>query len=155
MLSWFGKIGFLTMPPSPWKSTGESHGCYSFSNLLDPVAQGPIQPGLEHLQGCNTHSLFGQPVPAPHHSHSKEFPPDIQSKPSLLELKTIPPCPITIYLSKKLLLQQLHEVWTVVKPILSSLHLWIRKKFQFCWEHEETVLREVMIKSPHESVSYY
>ena len=33
----------------------------------------------------------------------KQFPPDIQSKPSLLELKTTPPCPVTVYSSKKLI----------------------------------------------------
>ena len=33
----------------------------------------------------------------------KELPPDIQSKPSLLELKTIPPCPIAVCPSKKLI----------------------------------------------------
>uniref|UniRef100_A0A8C9LBX5 Uncharacterized protein n=1 Tax=Pavo cristatus TaxID=9049 RepID=A0A8C9LBX5_PAVCR len=27
------------------------------------AAQGPIQPGLEHLQGWGTHSFSGQPVP--------------------------------------------------------------------------------------------
>ena len=30
------------------------------------VAQGPIQPGLECLQGWGTHSLSMQSVPAPH-----------------------------------------------------------------------------------------
>ena len=41
-------------------------------HLLDQVAQGPIQPGLEHLQGRSIHNLSGQPVPAPHHSLSKK-----------------------------------------------------------------------------------
>ena len=36
--------------------------------ILDQAAQGPIQPGCEHLQGWGIHSLSGQPVPAPHHS---------------------------------------------------------------------------------------
>jgi len=62
----------------------------------------PIQPGLEHLQGWGIHHLSGQPVPAPHHSHSKEFPPDIQPKPSLLQLKTISPCPAIVYPFKEL-----------------------------------------------------
>jgi len=30
-------------------------------------AQGPIQSGLEHLQGWDIHSFSGQPVPVPHH----------------------------------------------------------------------------------------
>uniref|UniRef100_A0A8V0XBP6 Sialin n=1 Tax=Gallus gallus TaxID=9031 RepID=A0A8V0XBP6_CHICK len=38
--------------------------------ILDQAAQGPIQPGLEHLQGQGIHSLSEQPVPAPHHSHN-------------------------------------------------------------------------------------
>ena len=71
--------------------------------ILDQAAQGPIQPALEHLQGWTIHSLSGQPVPERHHSLCKERPPDIQSKPSLCELKTIPPCPITVYPSKKLI----------------------------------------------------
>jgi len=58
--------------------------------VLDQAAQGPIQPGLEHLQGRSIHTLPRQPVPAPQHSLCEELPPDIQSKPSLLELKTIP-----------------------------------------------------------------
>ena len=40
------------------------------------AAQGPIQPGLEHLQGWGIHSLSGQPVPAPHHCLGKELPPE-------------------------------------------------------------------------------
>ena len=41
--------------------------------ILEQAAQGCIQPGLEHLQGRGIHSLSGQPVPAPHHSHSEEL----------------------------------------------------------------------------------
>ena len=40
---------------------------------LDQAAQGPIQPGLEHLQGRGTHSISGQPVPALQ-SRGKELP---------------------------------------------------------------------------------
>jgi len=40
--------------------------------ILNQAAQGPMQPGLEHLQGQG-HNLSGQPVPAPHYSHSKDF----------------------------------------------------------------------------------
>ena len=57
--------------------------------VLDQVAQGPIQTGLEHLQGWSIRSLSGQPVPASH-SLCEELPPDIQSKPSHPELKTTP-----------------------------------------------------------------
>ena len=72
--------------------------------IVDQAAQGPIQPGLEHLQGWSTHSLSGQPVPAPYYSLTKNLPPDIQSKSPLLQFKIIPPCPITIYSFKKLIL---------------------------------------------------
>jgi len=41
--------------------------------ILDQAAQGPIQPGLGHLQGRGIHNLSGQPVPAPHHSYSKKL----------------------------------------------------------------------------------
>ena len=64
--------------------------------VLAHAAQGPIQPGLEHLQGWGIHSLSGQPVSAPHYSLWEELAPDIQSKPSFLELKAIPSCPIII-----------------------------------------------------------
>ena len=77
-------------------------GCQSPHFILDQAAQGPIQPGFEHLQGQSIHSLSGQPVPAPHHSHSKELPPDIQPKSSLRQLKTISPCPAIIYPFKEL-----------------------------------------------------
>jgi len=69
--------------------------------ILDQAAQGLIQPGLEHLQGWGIHNLPGQLVPAPHHSHSKELPPDIQPKSSLLQLKTISLCPAIIYPCKE------------------------------------------------------
>ena len=41
--------------------------------IRDQAAQCLTQPGLEHLQGRGIHNLSGQPVPAPHHSHSKEL----------------------------------------------------------------------------------
>jgi len=44
----------------------------------------------------------GQPVPAPHHPLGKSLLPDIQPKSSLLQLKTISPCPAIIYPCKKL-----------------------------------------------------
>jgi len=36
----------------------------------DQAAQGPIQPGLEHIQGWSIHSFFGQLVPVPHYFHN-------------------------------------------------------------------------------------
>ena len=70
--------------------------------ILGQAAQGPIQPGLEHLQEQGIHNLPGQSVPAPYHSHSKELHPDIQPKSTLLQLKTIRPCPAVIYPFKEL-----------------------------------------------------
>jgi len=67
-----------------------------------PGCPGPIQPGLEHLQGRGIHSLSRQSVPEPHRSLCNELPPNIQSKPSLCELKTISSCPATIYPFKEL-----------------------------------------------------
>jgi len=42
--------------------------------ILDQAAQGPIQPGLEHLQGWSIHNLSEQPVSAPHNSLCEELP---------------------------------------------------------------------------------
>jgi len=54
-------------------------------DLIHQAAQGSVQPGLERLQEWGIHSLSEQPAPAPHHSHRKELPPDVQLKSSLLE----------------------------------------------------------------------
>jgi len=40
---------------------------------LDQVAQGSIQPGLEHFQGGGIHSFSGQPVPVFLHPHDEEM----------------------------------------------------------------------------------
>ena len=50
-------------------------GCQPLNQALDQRAQGPIQPGLEHLQGQSVHNLSGQLVPTPHHLLSVKFPP--------------------------------------------------------------------------------
>ena len=71
--------------------------------VLDQVAQDPIQPGRKYHQGWSIHSLSEQPVPAPHQSLCEELSPDIKSKPLLLELKTILPCPIAVCPCKKLI----------------------------------------------------
>jgi len=70
--------------------------------IPDQAAQSPIQPGLAHLQGWGIHSPSGQPVSALSTLAVKNFP-SIQSIPSFLELKTIPPCHVAIHLSKKLI----------------------------------------------------
>ena len=53
-------------------------GCQPPRLILDQAVLGPIQPGLECVQGQGIHNLSGQPIPAPHHCLCKEFPPDIQ-----------------------------------------------------------------------------
>ena len=53
----------------------------------DQVAQGHIQPAIEHLQGWGIRNFSEQPITAPHHCLCEEFPRDIQS--SLLELKIL------------------------------------------------------------------
>ena len=67
------------------------------------AAQGPIQPGLQHLHRWTGHPQpLWAAVPVPHHSQSKELPPDIQPKSSLLQLKTVSPCLAIIYPFKEL-----------------------------------------------------
>ena len=46
-------------------------------SIPDEAAQGPIQVGLEYLQGQGIHNLSGQTVPAPHHTVSEKLPPNI------------------------------------------------------------------------------
>ena len=55
--------------------------------VLEQVAQGHIQPAIEHLQGWGIRNFSEQPITAPHHCLCEEFPRDIQS--SLLELKIL------------------------------------------------------------------
>ena len=64
----------------------------------------PIQADLEHLQGDGIYNLPGQPVPVPHHSLCGKLLPDILPKSSLLQLKTVSPCPVIIYPCKELTL---------------------------------------------------
>ena len=42
-------------------------GCQPLDQALDQIAQGLVQPGLEHLQGWGIHSPSGQPIPTSHH----------------------------------------------------------------------------------------
>lgn len=44
---------------------------------LDQVAQDPIQPVLQQVQGWNVHHFSGKCVPVPQHPHNKEFLPYI------------------------------------------------------------------------------
>ena len=58
---------------------------------LDQVAQGPIQPHLESLQGHGIYHISGQSLPVPHHPHCKRLFPYIQSKSTLFKLEAISP----------------------------------------------------------------
>ena len=97
-MAWVGRDLKDHQAPTPYRMQGHQ----TPHLILDQATQGPIQPGLEHLEGWGIHNLSWQPVPAPHHSHSKELPPDIQPKSSLPQLKTIFPCPAVIYPCKEL-----------------------------------------------------
>ena len=82
-----------------FSETSAEEGILSSNEL---IAQGPIHPGLKHLQRQGIHNISGPPVLAPHHTLSKELSPDIYSKSPILLFKNIPPCSITIYPCKKL-----------------------------------------------------
>lgn len=60
----------LSSPTCPWQ------GRLS----LDPVAQSPIQPNVEHFQWRLIHKFLGQPIPVSHHPHCERFLPYIQTK---------------------------------------------------------------------------
>jgi len=66
-LAWVGR----DPKDHPVPNLGHRQGQQPPYLVLDEAAQGPIQPGLEHPQGWGIHIVSGQPVPAPHHSLSK------------------------------------------------------------------------------------
>ena len=55
---------------------------------------------FSHLQGWWLHQLPGQHIPISDHSFSKEFFPNFQSKPPLMQLEAIASRPITSYLGE-------------------------------------------------------
>ena len=59
--------GTLEGPSSPNPCNEQGH------LQLHQVAQSPVQPDLECLQGWSIHCLSGQPVPVPHHSYYNFF----------------------------------------------------------------------------------
>uniref|UniRef100_A0A8B9F808 Peptidase S1 domain-containing protein n=1 Tax=Amazona collaria TaxID=241587 RepID=A0A8B9F808_9PSIT len=68
--------------------------CHGQGHLpLDRVAPSPVQPGVEHCQGWDSHSFSGQPVPGPQHPHREELLPKISSQSPLCQVKAIAPCP--------------------------------------------------------------
>lgn len=66
--------------------------------VMDPVNQ----PGLEHFSMwvCDIHNS-GQCVWVLYHLHSKDFLPNPLSKPTLFQLRAIPPCPVSTCPSQK------------------------------------------------------
>ena len=78
--------------------------CYRQEYLpLDQVAHSPIQPAAWPCMPSRMGgTISGQPGPAPHYSHSKEFLPNIQSKYSLFLFKSISPFPVATWPSKSL-----------------------------------------------------
>ena len=58
LVEWLGMEGtsrIIKLQPPCYRQ-----GCQPPHFILDQAAQGPIQPGLEHLQGWGIHSLSGQ-----------------------------------------------------------------------------------------------
>ena len=81
--AWVGR----DLKAHPVSTLCHGQGC----DPADQAAQGPIQPGLECLQG------WGLTTPS-----VKNFP-NIKFKYLLFSFKTVPPCPVTIYTCKKLI----------------------------------------------------
>lgn len=70
-------------------------GSYEKPNIylhlpLDRIAQSPIQHGLKHFQGLNSHRFFSQFVPVPQQPHNKFFLDDMLSKSTYFHLN-LPP----------------------------------------------------------------
>jgi len=58
-MAWVGRDLKDHEAPTPLRR----QGCQPPYVILDQTAQGPIQPGLEYLQGQGIHNLSGQPAP--------------------------------------------------------------------------------------------
>jgi len=69
--------------------------------LLNRIPVCHIYTFFEHLQGWWLHHFPGQPNLTPDHSFSKVIFPDIQSKPSLMQLEAISSRPIAGYLGEE------------------------------------------------------
>ena len=70
-MAWVGRNLKDHLVPAPLPRAGLPTTRSSISN------KGPIQPGLEHLQGWDIHNLSGQPATAPHCSLCEKLPSDI------------------------------------------------------------------------------
>ena len=75
--SWKHRMAWVGMVLKDHEVPTPSHRqhCQLLGQVLGQVARGPIQPGLEHLQGWNIHKLSGQTVSAPHQPLSKALSP--------------------------------------------------------------------------------
>ncbi|KAK4821381.1 hypothetical protein QYF61_018919 [Mycteria americana] len=60
-----------------------------------------IYMSFKYLEGWGLHHFPGQPVPTLDNPFSKEFFPNIQSKPPLAQLEAVSSCPITCYLGEE------------------------------------------------------
>jgi len=102
----------------PWTAASQNHRtAWGGRDLKDheaptpPLQVGPPMPVSNSRPGCpGPHPTWPCTPPgmdgastaslgscsAPHHSHRKELPPDIQPQSSLLQLQTISPCPAVI-----------------------------------------------------------
>ena len=81
-----------------WRLQNRCVNPICITSNTNQAAQGPIRPGLEHLQGRGIHNLSGQPVPVSHHSLWKEQ----SNLASNLQLKTTSPWPAISYTIKEL-----------------------------------------------------
>jgi len=91
--------------------------------LTSSGCPGPIQPGLEHLQGWDTHIFSEQSVPGLHHTLGKEFHPNIYCRFPSFSWK--PHYPITVRLCKKSV------------PLLLPVCLQVLERHSCtpCWSH--------------------
>lgn len=79
-----------------------------------------IQPGLKHLQRRGIHICTAQHTLVPHHPHSIEFLPNIQSKSTLFQFKAIPSYTISTRLWEKSLSSFLVDSLQIVDSCKSS-----------------------------------
>ena len=96
-MAWVGRIKGSRIPNPPVRQGHQP------PHLLDQVAQGLIQSGLEHLQAWGIHNLSGQLFQHLTTVIVKNFPLTSKLNLFLLQLKAIPPCPAIIYHHKELI----------------------------------------------------
>ena len=117
-MEWFGLEGILK--PIQFLPLCNGQGCHP----PHQAAQGPIQPGLQHLWGWGIHSFSGQPVPVLHYIDNEEFPPNIYPH-SVWNPCPVTTCPCEISLSS-----------FPVSPSHPRSHLWTcsnRPASFLCW----------------------